>query len=80
MVIIIYSLYVVGIAAVVQGIGGLINRLSQADGPSWFFQLHLIPDDQRGLQITASIGLIVIGLVLFLVATEKAKKTGISLD
>lgn len=80
MIIIIYGLYIMGIVAVAQGVGGLINKLTQADGPSWFFQLHLISSEQPGLQIVASIIIMIIGLVLFLAATKLAKKSGVSLD
>ena len=80
MLVIVYALYILGIAAFVQGLGGLTNRLVQSDGPSWFLQLHIIPSSQRGLQIAASIVLILVGLGLFAFSTKKAKQHKISLD
>jgi hypothetical protein len=32
-----------GILLLVQGFGGLLNRLLGADSPSWFVQLHVLP-------------------------------------
>ena len=77
---VVYSTYFIGIALFVQGIGGLINRLVQSDGPSWFLQLHLIPDTMQWLQITISVILMIVGGVLFMAANKKAKQAGINLD
>ncbi|MFI5586809.1 hypothetical protein ACIA5G_17325 [Amycolatopsis sp. NPDC051758] len=52
-----------GILLVVQGGGGLLNRLLGANSPSWFVQLHLLPPS---LHIVASVVMLLAGAaVLF---------------
>jgi len=65
---------IIGIALLVQGIGGLVNRLAGSTNPSWFVQLHVLP---ASLHIAASIVMTVIGAVLVLrtVAAERSGKT-----
>lgn len=58
-----------GILLVVQGAGGLINRLLGSDSLSWFVQLHLLPP---GMHIVASALMVAAGaMVLF---AERARK------
>ena len=53
----------IGILLVVQGAGGLLNRLLGAHSPSWFVQLHLLPPS---LHVVASVGMALAGAgVLF---------------
>ncbi|MEV7095519.1 hypothetical protein AB0M80_22005 [Amycolatopsis sp. NPDC051045] len=47
-----------GILLVVQGGGGLLNRLLGADSPSWFVQLHLLPPS---LHVAASVVMVLAG-------------------
>lgn len=58
-----------GIVLLVQGGGGLINRLLGSDDPSWFVQLHLLPP---GMHVVAS-ALMVAGGVGLLFG-ERARK------
>lgn len=52
-----------GILLVVQGAGGLLNRLLGARSPSWFVQLHVLPPS---LHVAASVVMVVAGAgVLF---------------
>ncbi|WP_414937521.1 hypothetical protein [Amycolatopsis sp. cmx-11-51] len=58
-----------GILLLVQGGGGLINRLLGSSNPSWFVQLHLLPP---GAHIVASVLMVAAGVaVLF---SERARK------
>ncbi|MBB5856899.1 hypothetical protein ACFQ05_28820 [Amycolatopsis umgeniensis] len=58
-----------GILLLVQGGGGLINRLLGSSNPSWFVQLHLLPP---GMHIVASALMVAAGVgVLF---SERARK------
>lgn len=58
-----------GILLLVQGGGGLINRLLGSSDPSWFVQLHLLPP---GMHIVASALMVAAGVaVLF---SERARK------
>lgn len=58
-----------GILLLVQGGGGLINRLLGSTNPSWFVQLHLLP---AGMHIVASALMVAAGVaVLF---AERARK------
>jgi len=50
-----------GILLVVQGGGGLINRLAGEGHPSWFVQLHLLP---ARLHVLASAVLLAAGVVV----------------
>jgi hypothetical protein len=47
-----------GILLVVQGGGGLLNRLLGADSPSWFVQLHVLPSS---LHVAASVVMVLVG-------------------
>ncbi|MEU3623344.1 hypothetical protein BS329_24265 [Amycolatopsis coloradensis] len=58
-----------GILLLVQGGGGLINRLLGSGNPSWFVQLHLLPP---GMHVVASALMVAAGVaVLF---SERARK------
>ncbi|MEU8415281.1 hypothetical protein AB0C24_21055 [Amycolatopsis japonica] len=58
-----------GILLLVQGGGGLINRLLGSTNPSWFVQLHLLPP---GMHVVASALMAAAGVaVLF---AERARK------
>jgi hypothetical protein len=58
-----------GILLLVQGAGGLINRLLDGGDPSWFVQLHLLPP---GMHIVASALMVAVGVgVLF---AERGRK------
>ncbi|AGM05165.1 hypothetical protein AB0E55_23585 [Amycolatopsis keratiniphila] len=58
-----------GIILLVQGGGGLINRLLGSTNPSWFVQLHLLPP---GMHVVASALMVAAGVgVLF---AERARK------
>ncbi|MEU9685539.1 hypothetical protein [Amycolatopsis japonica] len=58
-----------GILLLVQGGGGLINRLLGSTNPSWFVQLHLLPP---GTHLVASALMVAAGVgVLF---AERARK------
>ncbi|MEV6621822.1 hypothetical protein AB0M83_20535 [Amycolatopsis sp. NPDC051106] len=50
-----------GILLVVQGGGGLLNRLLCAHSPSWFVQLHLLPPS---LHVVASVVMLSAGAAL----------------
>lgn len=54
-------LEVLSIVLLVQGIGGLINRLAGGTSPGWWVQLHVLPP---ALQIPASIAMIAVGGLL----------------
>lgn len=63
-------LEIIGIVLLVQGIGGLINRLVGSDGYSWFVQLHVLPSS---MHVAASIVMIVAGGLLVL-RTRKVER------
>ena len=50
-----------GILLVVQGGGGLLNRLLGARSPSWFVQLHLLPPS---LHVVASVVMVLAGVAV----------------
>jgi hypothetical protein len=54
-----------GILLLVQGFGGLLNRLPGADSPSWFVQLHVLPPP---LHIVASVLMALAGAAVLLAA------------
>ncbi|MFC3448943.1 hypothetical protein [Amycolatopsis speibonae] len=58
-----------GILLVVQGGGGLINRLLGSTEPSWFVQLHLLPP---GMHVVASALMVAAGVGLLF--AERARK------
>lgn len=63
-------LEIIGIVLLVQGIGGLVNRLGGSESYSWFVQLHVLPPS---MHVAASIVMIVAGglLVLRTMAAER---------
>ena len=58
-----------GILLVVQGGGGLLNRLLGARSPSWFVQLHVLPPS---LHVVASVVMVLAGVAV-LAGTRKRK-------
>lgn len=64
-----------GILLVVQGAGGLINRLVHAGSPSWFVQLHVFPP---ALHIASSVVILAAGAGVLLV--RQARKDGRNSD
>ncbi|MBE8522274.1 hypothetical protein ILP97_33120 [Amycolatopsis sp. H6(2020)] len=50
-----------GILLVVQGGGGLLNRLLGAGSPSWFVQLHVLPPS---LHVVASVVMVLTGAMV----------------
>jgi hypothetical protein len=58
-----------GILLLIQGGGGLINRLLGSTNPSWFVQLHLLPS---GTHIVASALMVAAGVVVLF--AERARK------
>ncbi|MET7994083.1 hypothetical protein ABZU76_24630 [Amycolatopsis sp. NPDC005232] len=61
-----------GLLLVIQGAGGLINRLAGCTNPSWFVQLHLLPPQ---LHIAASAVLLAVGAgVLFAGQARKRRR------
>lgn len=61
-----------GIVLIVQGVGGLINRLAESGSKGWWVQLHLLPD---ALHLPASIAMAGIGMLLVL-RTVVAERRG----
>ena len=53
----------IGIVLIVQGVGGLLNRLAESGSKGWWLQLHVLPD---GLHVPASIAMGIVGVVLVL--------------
>ncbi|MBK1788731.1 hypothetical protein [Prauserella cavernicola] len=60
-----------GILLVVQGVGGLVNRIADSSTHSWFVQLHLLPE---AAHIPASVALALVGLVLASIGSARRKK------
>ncbi|MBE1496982.1 hypothetical protein H4696_004082 [Amycolatopsis lexingtonensis] len=61
-----------GILLVVQGVGGLLNRLLGARSPSWFVQLHLLPPS---LHVVTSVVMVLGGaVVLFAIRARKGRR------
>jgi hypothetical protein len=60
----------IGILLVVQGGGGLLNRLLGADSPSWFVQLRVLP---ASLHVVASVVMVLAGAAV-LVAGRGRKR------
>ncbi|MFC9254994.1 hypothetical protein ACFWMR_18305 [Amycolatopsis thailandensis] len=58
-----------GILLLVQGGGGLINRLLGSTEPSWFVQLHLLPP---GMHVVASALMVAAGVGLLF--AERSRK------
>jgi hypothetical protein len=63
-----------GIVLIVQGVGGLLNRLAESGSKGWWLQLHVLPD---GLHVPASIAMGIVGVVLVLqsVVGERRRKS-----
>lgn len=64
---------VLSIALLVQGIGGLVNRLTTSASPGWWLQLHALPP---ALQIPASVAMITLGGALMLRVISNEKREG----
>ncbi|MFD2469461.1 hypothetical protein [Amycolatopsis silviterrae] len=62
-----------GILLVAQGAGGLINRLSGAEHPSWFLQLHVLPPQ---LHVIASIVLLAAGVAVLFAHRARKRRRG----
>jgi uncharacterized membrane protein YphA (DoxX/SURF4 family) len=62
-----------GILLLVQGFGGLLNRLLGADSPSWFVQLHVLPPP---LHIVASVLMALAGAAVLLAGRARKGKKG----
>ena len=60
----------IGILLVVQGGGGLLNRVLGADSPSWFVQLRVLPPS---LHVVASVVMVLAGAAV-LVAGRGRKR------
>lgn len=65
----------IGIILIVQGVGGLINRLAESGSKGWWVQLHLLPD---GLHLPVSVVMAVVGVLLVLrtIAGERRRRSG----
>jgi hypothetical protein len=65
----------IGIILIVQGVGGLINRLAESESKGWWVQLHLLPD---GLHLPVSVAMAVVGVLLVLrtIAGERRRRSG----
>jgi hypothetical protein len=61
-----------GIVLIVQGVGGLINRLAESESKAWWLQLHVLPD---GLHIPASIAMGIVGALLVLQSMAGKRKS-----
>ena len=68
-------LEVLGIVLIVQGAGGLINRLADSGSKGWWLQLHVLPD---AMHVPASIVMGVVGVLLVLrsMGAERRRKAG----
>lgn len=56
----------IGIVLIVQGVGGLVNRLAESESNGWWLQLHVLPDS---LHVPASIAMGIVGALLVLQST-----------
>ncbi|WP_158883020.1 hypothetical protein [Amycolatopsis anabasis] len=63
---------ILGIALLVQGIGGFINRIAGSGSKSWFVQLHVLPES---MHIPASVVMAVVGGILVLAAGAKRTRS-----
>ena len=65
----------IGIILIVQGVGGLINRLAESGSKGWWVQLHLLPD---ALHLPVSVAMAVVGVLLVLrtIAGERRRRSG----
>ena len=62
----------IGIVLIVQGVGGLINRLAESESKGWWLQLHVLPD---GLHVPASVAMGIVGALLVLQAGTGRRKS-----
>ena len=65
----------IGIVLIVQGVGGLINRLAESWSKGWWLQLHLLPDALH-LPVSVAMGVVGVLLVLRSMAGERRRKSG----
>lgn len=63
----------IGVLLVVQGAGGLINRIAGAEHPSWFVQLHLLPPQ---LHVIASVVLLAAGAAVLFANRARKRRRG----
>jgi hypothetical protein len=65
----------IGIILIVQGVGGVVNRLAESNSKGWWVQLHLLPG---GLHLPVSVAMAVVGalLVLRTIAGERRRRSG----
>ncbi|WP_020657987.1 hypothetical protein [Amycolatopsis benzoatilytica] len=63
----------IGILLVVQGGGGLINRLAGAGHPSWFVQLHVLPAQ---FHVVASLVLLAAGVAVLFAHQARKRRRG----
>jgi hypothetical protein len=61
-----------GIVLIVQGVGGIVNRLAESQSKGWWLQLHVLPD---GLHIPASVAMGIAGALLVLQSTAGRRKS-----
>jgi hypothetical protein len=61
----------IGIILIVQGVGGLINRLAESQSKGWWLQLHLLPD---ALHVPVSVAMGVVGGLLVLRSTAGKRR------
>lgn len=61
----------IGIILIVQGVGGLINRLAESGSKGWWLQLHLLPD---ALHLPVSVAMGVVGALLVLRSTAARRR------
>jgi hypothetical protein len=61
----------IGIILIVQGVGGLINRLAESQSKGWWLQLHLLPD---ALHVPVSVAMGVVGGLLVLRSTTGKRR------
>jgi hypothetical protein len=64
----------IGIVLIVQGVGGLINRLAESGSKGWWLQLHVLPDGGH-VPGSAAMGIVGVLLVLRSMAGERRRKT-----
>ncbi|QYN33345.1 hypothetical protein K1T35_33215 [Pseudonocardia sp. DSM 110487] len=61
----------IGIILIVQGVGGVINRLAESESKGWWLQLHLLPD---ALHLPVSVAMGVVGALLVLRSTAGKRR------
>ncbi|MYW94894.1 hypothetical protein G3I59_36095 [Amycolatopsis rubida] len=63
----------IGVLLVVQGAGGLINRIAGSRHPSWFLQLQVLPPQ---LHVIASIVLLGAGVAVLFANRARNRRRG----